>query len=165
MKQRTVNQVVVPLVWGTKKIWLCDQTEIPVASDNPKYPPRHPSPRLNSIETCAANDVTGCGRTRRTNKYGHESPKNIHAVQRLFSRNVSIINPRERVNRQQGKQKILPKNRCVMGACVSFLVVSDKDHTSTLLLKPYSDLKGSHGEKRNFARPNSSRSEQFEGIL
>ena len=75
MKQRAVNQVVVPLVGRTMTIWLCDQTEIPVASDNPKCPPRHPSPRSNSIETWGASDVTGCVKTRRTNKYGHESPK------------------------------------------------------------------------------------------
>jgi len=30
-----------------------------------------------------------------------------------------------------------------------FLVVSDKVHTSTLLLKPYLDLKGSPGETKN----------------
>ena len=44
MKQRAANQAVAPLVGRTKKIWLCDQTEIPVAGDNPKCPARHPNP-------------------------------------------------------------------------------------------------------------------------
>jgi len=37
----------------------------------------------------------------------------------------------------------------VRDACVSFLVVSDKVHTRTLLLKPYLDLKGLPGETKN----------------
>ena len=41
------------------------------------------------------------------------------------------------LNKEVSK-KILPKDGCVMDACVSFLVVSDKVHTHkrTLFLKP-----------------------------
>jgi len=49
-------------------------------------------------------------------KYQDDARSNTHKI------------PQERV-KQRGKQKIPPKNECVMGACVSFLVVSDKVHT------------------------------------
>jgi hypothetical protein len=76
MMKRTANPVALPLVGRTENIWLCDQTEIVVATDNRKCPARHPNPRLNCIEKWAASDVIGCGRTRRSNKYFHEPLKN-----------------------------------------------------------------------------------------
>jgi phage terminase large subunit-like protein len=106
------------------------------------------TPALNSIKTWAASDVVGCGRTRRTNKYGHESPRN-----KLRKANVHRLRfnrqPPERVYRQRGKQIILPKNRCVMCTCVPFVVVSDRTKTHTdLSYKTWLDINGSPGETK-----------------
>ena len=94
MTQSTANQVEVPLVGRTENIWLCDQTEIPVASETGNEPRGIQNLKLNRIENCAASDVIACGRTRRTNKYGDESQE-IHTEQQLVTGNFPIINPQE----------------------------------------------------------------------
>jgi len=90
------------------------------------------TPRLNSIETWAASDVIGCGRTGRTNKYGHEFLPKYTQDSDCPHGTFQSSTPEKRGLINNGvSKKILPRNRCVLGACVSFLVVSNKVHTRT----------------------------------
>jgi len=94
--QRTVNYIVSTARKENKEKLVINRTETPVASDDPKCPPRYSNPSLNSVEEWVAIDVIGSGSIRRNTKYNHKFPKNTGKTITVYVEHFNPQSPRKK---------------------------------------------------------------------
>jgi len=88
-----------------------------------------PTPILNSVEDWVASDVLDIGYNKRTTKYSQKFPKKNESKTTTFHTDLFNQQSPKRVLILGVSKKFLPQDGCVMCACFSFLVLSNKVHT------------------------------------